>query len=1466
MSRLNAKAAFSALLLALMIAAPVIIGLQAFTAQALTNVNFQLIPSKVVKGQDIIFWVRQTSGAFSAGAPIYFEISQDGSWAGDGYYLLSLKPGTTTLPPGTLIYVPSTASFYPQTTGTYWVLLSDSADGSTGVAGTQFTVEPGQAPVISINGQTYTPNNQVGISYTQGSATAPTVTPTIGNMPQATPGDTLTINGALFRGSTATIYFLYIYSNSWGEGFQMTPVTLATVPISDGTFSANVRIPNAPEGVHAILVVDNKGYFAFSFIYIYPTITVSPFSIRGEIGDTITVTGVGFPANAKISEVKLVTTLSGSELGTTILSGGAVDSLGRVTFRARLDVPVPANERGLLNLKVAYDPTAPGQDFQQDPDSDTSADVFKYVLAASTPQFPGDEAIVLPEGLSATSSSLTKKVGDFIEVVAVNFPANALLDVYFGPVKVGTIRTDANGAGSTWIQVPELPGYYENGTQIDYYIRVKDPATKLMATGIPYSTTYRQWTVYIQPLIEIIYSGIGQGNSYVLPGTTITVVGTGLAAFDEVTITETIAGATFNVIEYAWVYGTSVVEGQVKGFNVVATAKGTFRVEYSAAYDTIEYSILHSAPVTGNDVTVTVTAASGAVNQTAYNEVAAPSLKVVTLSDKGYLSGKPGDRITIEVIGLVPSGTAPSEIVTYKLYFDGASVKMYNPTTSAILPYITASSPTDIIDVDIYVPNVPTGPKVISLRASYAPTVDAAATWFIVSNPQTAATGTARIEILPGYETVYSGTNEVMIAGWNFEVDESDKYPVYLGISGVGEGLVSVDKNGAFIVNVTDVLGIGSLEVPQGIYAVYVRRNTTAFAPVPTVELTVKPNIMLRAGSYVHIGDVVTLDAYGLDPNKVYELRWSTDPSTPGYSMGVSFTTNGKGTKTGVAVKIPFGLPYNYYYIQVVPADSPDTIIATFRVFLLPTESFDIAGYRNYFVPLEHVGLRLYDASIYLSGALGVSVDDLIANGTVIVRFSQVGGSEVADVAATVTYNSMYDVLCISAPVPNFNETGLYGVSVRIIVPFNGSVRDTGWVDVAGIIVGDTGGILVNIGGVMQDLAEIKTDLGTVLVRLSDINATLVSVADGVATLQTAMGEVKADLETLKGMLSNVNATLVEKSGELMARLDTGFTTIEARLDALASLINGGFAEINGSLATIQTQLGEVSMSVEDLRTLIQATGDEVELAITDASEALATLIVEKSGEVVANITAELSDLRPLITSLNGTLAELQTTLGTVNAALDELLQGQAEIKNITVTKAGEIIATIESAAGEFNATLSAALDMINTGIVNTHRDLIDRLVSLRTFVASTSTELAAKLDQVIAGLSAANSTLATITGKIDSLSTAVAAISDNVNSLNGKMDAISAKTNDIAGKVVQIQSDVADVKSTVSDLKNTVDQLPGQISNVGSSVQSVGSKVDEVSSKLDSVKGRTTALEATTLVLVLITLILSALGLRRPE
>ena len=100
---------------------------------------------------------------------------------------------------------------------------------------------------------------------------------------------------------------------------------------------------------------------------------------------------------------------------------------------------------------------------------------------------------------------------------------------------------------------------------------------------------------------------------------------------------------------------------------------------------------------------------------------------------------------------------------------------------------------------------------------------------------------------------------------------------------------------------------------------------------------------------------------------------------------------------------------------------------------------------------------------------------------------------------------------------------------------------------------------------IRDGVATIKTDLGTVTTTLDAINAKLVSIEDGIATISTAVGEVKADLSALKPVVTEIKddvATIKTAVGE----------------------IKGKVVAIDGNVVTIRTDVGEIKATVADVK------------------------------------------------------------------------------------------------------------------------------------------------------------------------------------------------------------------------------------------------------------------------------------------
>jgi len=183
-----------------------------------------------------------------------------------------------------------------------------------------------------------------------------------------------------------------------------------------------------------------------------------------------------------------------------------------------------------------------------------------------------------------------------------------------------------------------------------------------------------------------------------------------------------------------------------------------------------------------------------------------------------------------------------------------------------------------------------------------------------------------------------------------------------------------------------------------------------------------------------------------------------------------------------------------------------------------------------------------------------------------------------------------------------------------------------------------------------EGVAVIKTDLGTVKASLDDINARLVSIEEGVATIETDLGTVKASLDA-------INATVVEvKDGVAVIKTDLG--TIQTSLDA----INARLVSIDGTVATIETDLGTVKTSLDDVNAKLVSIEEGVAVIKTDL------------GVIKGTVTAISEGVAVIKTDLG----VVKTDLGTVKAAVPGVkAAADALLVPVWVAAAFAIIATV---------------------------------------------------------------------------------------------------------------------------------------------------------------------------------------------
>ncbi|MEM2904660.1 MAG: hypothetical protein QW587_02840, partial [Candidatus Bathyarchaeia archaeon] len=146
-------------------------------------------------------------------------------------------------------------------------------------------------------------------------------------------------------------------------------------------------------------------------------------------------------------------------------------------------------------------------------------------------------------------------------------------------------------------------------------------------------------------------------------------------------------------------------------------------------------------------------------------------------------------------------------------------------------------------------------------------------------------------------------------------------------------------------------------------------------------------------------------------------------------------------------------------------------------------------------------------------------------------------------------------------------------------------------------------------------------------------------------------------------------------------------------IDLIAAL-DAKIVQVQGDLVTINTTLGEVQVTVDDINAKVTAVNDTVVTISTDVGTALASLsaieakIDSVNGTVVqlqttlGSVETTLADLGGKVTAINGKVATIETSLGTVAADVSAV--------KASVTSVQGSIATISTDLGTVKGTVSS--------------------------------------------------------------------------------------------------------------------------------------------------------------------------------
>jgi len=245
--------------------------------------------------------------------------------------------------------------------------------------------------------------------------------------------------------------------------------------------------------------------------------------------------------------------------------------------------------------------------------------------------------------------------------------------------------------------------------------------------------------------------------------------------------------------------------------------------------------------------------------------------------------------------------------------------------------------------------------------------------------------------------------------------------------------------------------------------------------------------------------------------------------------------------------------------------------------------------------------------------------------------------------------------------------------------------------------------------------------------------------------------------------------------------------------------------------------------------------------------------------EVVMKIDAATAEIKDLVVSKSGEiLAELKAFKGEVTLKLSGLPEEmvkllEPKIKSIVETASGDLKAVIETKFGTVTKSLSdlgAKIDKVEGTVVTISTALGTVKTDLASLIKDVKTDLASGQVEI-------KTALGDIKGKVDDISGTVATIKTDVGTL--KVELPSKVASALKATLDEIKSGISDVKSSVDTVKGSVDTAKSDIAKkVEDTAKTVADKVGEIS-------GTLTAYGVIIIILVIITLALTAFtGLKK--
>jgi hypothetical protein len=1138
---------------AMVFGALAVISFAAEPAFASSSGTFTLNPT--VFGVTAATTVVVNGGTFGSGATVTFYASSTNHFTGT-----STPLGQVTLSPGETSMSNTVVSFTTSglTAGdTYYTAASDDS-GLTFAGGPQITIGT-ITPVISVSPSSAKAGGSV----------------------------TLTATTGFDSGSNIAVYLNYAGG----------PVLLSSVSETDLAAGVTLTVPtNEPGGAYSIVAQEssssstNYGITAAASLTILPAVSVSPASISGATTSTFTLVGHGFPASDTFSaSTSLNPKSSITVAGTQVLNPQfTTDTTGSFSVTTTgLSASIGTYGTATINMEDS---------------SSTSFNSVGTILIS----VPNPASLGFSFTVTYTSGSIIN-VGDSVAIEVWNFPSAQSVNFYLGSVSVGSLTTDANGAGTLSTVIPAMAGGSYTPTAVA-------SSSHLIAT-----VTAITISPYFQALdptgATLLASGTSSGE-YVPSAGVITIQAYGLnpASNGYDLYDSIVAPSSGSAGVYAMSLVTKVSVGSETSNLLAPATNGTLIFTYSPGYAT-----LASPPTTGflgalSFNVPAVVAYTGYSYSFAYYAIGSISFTHPT-SLQILASGATGSSLAVS--GLIPytASLYPGVVNTYNAFIGSTELSLtFTNHNSVVVTGTTFDSGDSAITY-----TVPTATGLLNLSIVYngqsistAPGVEQIV---ISSTGSSASSGTlVLVATTTGYDVV----------GYGYDQAVSPITLYYVGSSGVSSGASETLTNGAFVD--TSVLAT-TPAVAAGTYAVFTEAVSSATTYFVYSSYTVVTNITLSEYNG-YVGDTVTLGATGLLGNQLYTIYFDN------LEVG-TLGTNAAGSVSGKIFAVPIVQPGMYdVNLTLLSGPSANNTTAPSTATVVASAGFEVKAVTT--VTLSTDAPVAFPGQIVTFSWMPATAPSHPAGyngqyGPVSVTVLLNGTAYTTEPAAFAYSTGGVTYLNGSFLMPNAAVGSYYFVTfswTQVVYPASTASVPTvhSYTQTAGAyiqLVSGNGALLTGISS--AQIAQITTDVSNAVttsmkVPLSELNASVVAINGLVVKIDTAFGNMTSTLSAINATVKTI------ESGQVLVQTDLGSIST-----SLASL-NASIAAFNGNVATISTTLGNIQTNLSSIGT-----------KVTSNSNGIAT------------ITTDFGTLSGTVTSMNGNIGTISTSLGTLNANVTKI-------------------------------------------------------------------------------------------------------------------------------------------------------------------------------------------------------------------